>query len=68
MRKDEFESNWRQMRGQIKRGWGILNDSDLDRMDGQSDRFIRLLQYKYSYTREHAEEEFNQWLNETVVY
>jgi uncharacterized protein YjbJ (UPF0337 family) len=68
MNREEFESNWRQMRGQIKRWWGILNDFDLDRADGRSDRLVELLQQKYGYTREFAEQEFNQWLKETVVY
>jgi uncharacterized protein YjbJ (UPF0337 family) len=67
MNRDEFEANWRQMRGQIKRWWGILDDFDLDRTDGKSERLIELIQHKYGYTRVHAEEEFNLWLKETVV-
>jgi uncharacterized protein YjbJ (UPF0337 family) len=68
MDRVEFEGKWKEMRGQIKRWWGILTDFDLDRMDGKSDRLIELLQRKYGYTRELAEEEFNQWLKLTVIY
>jgi uncharacterized protein YjbJ (UPF0337 family) len=64
MNKDIFEGKWKEMRGQIRGWWGKLTDDDLDRAAGKSDQLIGLLQQKYGYTREHAEEEFNRRLKE----
>jgi uncharacterized protein YjbJ (UPF0337 family) len=60
MNKDIFEGKWKEIRGHIKEWWGELTDDDLERVGGKADQFIGLLQQKYGYTREHAEEEFNQ--------
>ena len=60
MNKDVFEGKWKQMRGQAKDWWGKLTDDDLERVGGKYDQFVGLLQEKYGYTREHAEEEINR--------
>ncbi len=64
MNKDIFEGKWKQMRGQIKVSWGKLTDDDLDQIGGKYDKFIGLLQEKYGYTRERAEEEVNRQITE----
>jgi uncharacterized protein YjbJ (UPF0337 family) len=56
---DILEGKWKQVRGQAKEWWGKLTDDDLDRVAGKSEQLIGLLQEKYGYTRERAEEEFN---------
>jgi len=50
--------------GQAKEWWGKLTDDDLERTGGKADQIIGLLQEKYGYTRERAEEEFNRRLKE----
>ncbi len=64
MNKDIVEGKWKQLRGQAKEWWGKLTDDDLDRAGGKSEQLIGLLQEKYGYTREQAEEEFNRRLKE----
>jgi uncharacterized protein YjbJ (UPF0337 family) len=64
LNKDVLEGKWKQMRGQAKEWWGKLTDDDLDRVEGKSEQLIGLLQEKYGYTRERAEEEFNRRLQE----
>jgi uncharacterized protein YjbJ (UPF0337 family) len=59
---DILEGKWKQVRGQAKEWWGKLTDDDLDRVAGKSEQLIGLLQEKYGYTRERAEEEFNSRL------
>lgn len=59
MNKDEFEGNWKQLRGQVKEWWGKPTDDDLERVGGQFDQLIGVVQEKYGYTRERAEKEFN---------
>ena len=60
MNKDIFEGKWKQQKGQVKEWWGKLTDDDLERVDGKFDQFVGLLQEKYGYTREYAEEEINR--------
>jgi len=60
MNQDIFEGKWKEMRGQLKEWWGKLTDDDLDQANGKADQIVGLLQQKYGYTREAAEEEFNR--------
>ena len=60
MNQDIFEGKWKEMRGQLKEWWGELTDDDLEKANGQADQIVGLLQQKYGYTHEAAEEEFNK--------
>jgi len=60
MNKDVFEGKWKQIRGQAKDWWGKLTNDDLERAGGKFDKFVGVLQEKYGYTREHAEEAINR--------
>lgn len=57
MNKDEFSGKWKQMQGQFKEWWGKLTDDDLQRVGGQYDQMIGVVQEKYGYTRERVEKE-----------
>ena len=67
MNKDVFEGKWKEMRGQAKVWWGKLTDDDLEQAGGNAGQLIGLIQQKYGYSREHAEEEFNRRLREAKV-
>ena len=60
MNNDIFEGKWKQFRGDVKTWWGKLTDDDLDKVEGKFDNFAGLLQEKYGYTREQAEEEWEK--------
>jgi uncharacterized protein YjbJ (UPF0337 family) len=64
MNKDIFEGKWKEMRGQIKEWWGDLTDDELEQAAGNAEKIVGLLQQKYGYTRERAEEEFNRRIKE----
>jgi uncharacterized protein YjbJ (UPF0337 family) len=59
LNKDIFEGNWKEMSGEIKEWWGKLTDDDLEQAGGNAEQILGLLQQKYGYTRQHAEQEFN---------
>jgi uncharacterized protein YjbJ (UPF0337 family) len=52
------------MRGNAKTWWGKLTDDDLDRAAGKYDVLAGLLQEKYGYTRQRADEEIDKRLKE----
>ena len=64
MNQDVFAGQWKQMRGELKSWWGKLADDDFDRIGGQKDKLIGLLQEKYGYAREQAQQEVEQHLKE----
>ena len=58
---NRVEGNWKQVKGKVKEQWGKLTDDDLDKIEGRSDQMIGLLQQRYGYAREKAEEEYNRF-------
>ena len=61
---DILAGKWKQMRGELKTWWGKLTDDDVDRIGGQKDKLIGLLQERYGYAREQAEQEMERRLQE----
>ena len=64
MNTDTFEGQWRQMRGELKSWWGKLSDNDFEKVAGKKDRLLGLLQEKYGYTREAAQQEMDRRFRE----
>jgi uncharacterized protein YjbJ (UPF0337 family) len=64
MNSDIFEGKWKEMRGQIREWWGKITDDELEQANGNAEQIVGLLQQKYGYTREAAEEEFNRRIKE----
>jgi uncharacterized protein YjbJ (UPF0337 family) len=62
--KDVFAGQWKQMRGELKTWWGKLADDDLDKIGGQKDKLIGLLQERYGYARGDAEKEVERRFEE----
>jgi uncharacterized protein YjbJ (UPF0337 family) len=64
MNTDIFEGRWRQMRGDLRLWWGRLSDNDFEKIAGRKDRLIGMLQEKYGYTREAAQQEVDRRFKE----
>ena len=64
MNKDVFEGKWKQVRGEVRGWWGKFTDDDLDKVAGQFDVFVGLLQEKYGYSRAQAEGEIEKNMND----
>ena len=60
MNKDIFDGKWKEKQGQIKEWWGKLTDDDLEQAAGNSEQIVGLLQQKYGYTHQRAEQELNR--------
>ena len=50
-----IEGNWAQMRGNLLRQWGRLNDRQLDAIAGHRERLARTIRESYGITNEEAE-------------
>lgn len=61
---ETFERQWQQLRGRVKGWWERLSEADLEQVAGRKDQLIRLVQEKYGYARERAEQEVDRRLRE----
>jgi len=62
MNKDILKGKWIQVKGDIRGWWGKLTDDDVNRIQGDTEKFIGKLQERYGYGREQAERELNEFL------
>lgn len=61
---DTFDGQWPQLRGQVKSWWEQLTDADVDKIAGKQDLLVGLLQERYGYTPERAEQEVERRVRE----
>jgi len=64
MNEDILQGQWKQVKGQVRAWWGKLTDNDVEQIGGKGEKLIGLLQERYGYTRERAEEEIKRRLRE----
>lgn len=64
MDENVLRGKWKQFRGEIKERWGRLTDDQLDMVEGRRDQMVGLLQEHYGYTRQRAENEYDDFVNE----
>jgi uncharacterized protein YjbJ (UPF0337 family) len=65
MNRDTLEGDWKRMKGKLKETWGELTDDDLDRLEGQQEQLAGVLQKRYGWARERAEEEARAFQSST---
>jgi uncharacterized protein YjbJ (UPF0337 family) len=62
MNKDIFKGKWKQLQGSIRKKWADITDDEIGEIQGDGEKFIGVLQEKYGWGRERAEQEFNDFL------
>ncbi|MFZ4661932.1 MAG: CsbD family protein [Caldilineaceae bacterium] len=67
MNSDILKGKWNQVKGSIKQQWGDLTDNDIARIEGNYDEFVGVLQERYGYTRDRAQQEVDNYLNRERV-
>lgn len=61
MNWDRIEGNWKQFSGKVKQKWGDLTDDDVAKVNGSRERLEGVLQERYGYAKERAQEEVDRW-------
>ncbi len=56
-------SNWKQLKGKVKKQWGELTDNDVQAIDGNTDELIGRLISTYGYTKEYAQQAIEHFLS-----
>ena len=67
MNTDQIQGKWRQWMGAAKAQWGNLTDDELTRAEGNADKLAGLLQERYGYAKERAQEEVSRFLRQNEV-
>jgi uncharacterized protein YjbJ (UPF0337 family) len=61
MNWDQVTGNWKQFKGKVREKWGELTDDELTVIAGKRDQLAGLLQERYGYTKDRAEQEINEF-------
>jgi len=64
MNKDILAGKWKEMKGRVKEQWGKITDDELDRAEGKAEQMIGLLQQRYGYSKERAQEEYDRFMKD----
>ena len=64
MNEDIFKGKWKELKGRVKAKWGNLTDDDVTKVEGQSEKLVGILQVKYGYSKDKAQEEYNQFMDD----
>jgi uncharacterized protein YjbJ (UPF0337 family) len=61
MNPDQFKGLWGQFKGELKQRWGKFTDDDLMLIEGDYDKFIGSLQFRYGERKEDVRRWVEQW-------
>lgn len=64
MNQDILAGKWKEMKGRVKEQWGKITDDELDRAEGKAEQLVGLLQQRYGYSKEKAQEEYGRFLRD----
>jgi hypothetical protein len=62
MSPETFTQQWAQIRQELRGWWDQLTAGDLEQIGGRRDQLVRVLQERYRYTRERAQDEVDRRL------
>lgn len=63
--KDKISGNWLQFKGKVREKWGDLTDDDLDRVKGQRDQLLGVIEKRSGEVRGNVEREVDRIARDT---
>ena len=67
MNLDQVKGMWHQWKGEAKSQWGKLTDDDITRIEGNSEKLVGIVQERYGYAREQAQQEVDDFFKRQDV-
>ena len=64
MNEDIFKGKWKELKGSVKEKWGNLTDDEVTEVEGKSEKLVGILQEKYGYSKDKAQEEYNKFMDD----
>lgn len=65
--KEILARDWGALRGKVRERWHSLSDEDVENIGGNYAVLVSMVQERYGYSKEHAQREVNNLLNEHVM-
>jgi len=63
MNADIVKGKWHQLKGKVRAKWGKLTDDELERINGDSEQLVGLVQERYGYARDKARQEVDTFFD-----
>ena len=63
MNREMLAGTWNQIKGGVKEAFGKLTDDDMLQLEGSLDRATGVLQERYGYSKERAQQEWDTFVN-----
>ena len=63
MQRDMITSRWDRFRADSKREWKNLTDEEIDQVKGNVEKLVSLVQQKYDYTKDQAQQEVTRFMD-----
>jgi len=63
MNNDVLEGKWKRLRGSIKQAFGKLTDDDITEAEGSGEKILGVLQERYGYSKDQAQDEWNKFVS-----
>jgi uncharacterized protein YjbJ (UPF0337 family) len=57
-----LKGKWLQLKGSVREKWGQLTDDEVDQVGGSAERLVGLIQERYGYAKQRAEDEVDAFL------
>lgn len=67
MNSDILGGKWNELKGKIKETFGKLTDDDMLQLQGSNDRIVGVLQERYGYGKEQAQQEWENFARQHVT-
>jgi uncharacterized protein YjbJ (UPF0337 family) len=64
MDTNELSGQWQKLKGDIRSKWGKLTEDDIERIAGQKDKLIGVLQERYGYVWSEANQMVDRYLED----
>ena len=64
MNEDILKGKWKELKGSVKEKWGKLTDEDVTEVEGKTEKLVGILQVKYGYSKDEAQEEYNKFMDD----
>jgi uncharacterized protein YjbJ (UPF0337 family) len=64
MDSNDLQAKWNRLKGEIRSQWGKLTDDDIERIAGNKDRLIGMVQERYGYVWDEARQMVDRYLDD----
>ena len=64
MDSNDLQAKWNELKGEIRSQWGKLTDDDIERIAGNKDRLIGMVQERYGYVWDEARQMVDRYLDD----